>query len=158
LAAEDVDPLLDIYRRAHPAESPSDLYFRIRTDRTMRYRVLEQAELKLAQADPVYLYSFNWNTPLGEGKLRAFHTADLPLEMRVVLNPEAEGLSQQLASAWASFARSANPNNALLPHWPAYDLTKRATMLFDIPDCGVVNDPDQEAREFLRDRPAKDVL
>ncbi|MHB1356186.1 MAG: carboxylesterase family protein, partial [Anaerolineae bacterium] len=99
-----------------------------------------------------------WNTPLGEGRMRAFHTADLPLEMRVVLYPEAEGLSRQLASAWASFARCGNPNNDLLPDWPAYTLSERATMQFDIPSCSVVNDPDKKARLFLRDKPLMGVL
>ncbi|MHB1356187.1 MAG: carboxylesterase/lipase family protein, partial [Anaerolineae bacterium] len=56
LAAADVDPLIAIYRRAHPAETPSDLYFRIRTDRTMRHKAVAQAELKLVQGDPVYVY------------------------------------------------------------------------------------------------------
>jgi len=158
LNAADTASLVDIYRRAHPAESASDLYFRIRTDRTMRSRVYAQAELKLAQGDPVYMYYFSWNTPDGNGELRAFHTADLPLEMRIVLHPEAEELSKQLASAWAGFARDGNPGSALLPSWPRYDLEKRAVMVFDIPSCSVVNDPDREAREFLKDRPFEGVL
>ena len=80
------------------------------------------------------------------------------LEMRIVLHPEAEELSKQLASAWAGFARDGNPGSALLPSWPRYDLEKRAVMVFDIPSCSVVNDPDREAREFLKDRPFEGVL
>jgi len=158
LSAADTGSLMELYRRLHPAESASDLYFRIRTDRTMRSRVYAQAELKLAQGDPLYMYYFSWNTPDGDGQLRAFHTADLPLEMRVVLHPQAEELSKQLASAWAGFARDGNPGSALLPAWPQYDLEKRATMVFDIPACTVVDDPDGEAREFLKDRPSDGVL
>jgi len=158
LTAGDVETLVGIYRRAHPRETPSDLYFRIRTDRTMRQRVTAQTELKLAQGDPVYMYYFSWNTPLADGRLRAFHTADLPLEMRVVLVPEAEGLSQQLASAWASYARTGNPHTPLLPDWPAYDTRDRATMVFDVPESRPVNDPDSEARAFLKGKASQEVL
>ena len=42
-----------------------------------------QAELKVAEGKSnVFVYYFQWNTPLDGGKLRAFHTSDLPLEMR----------------------------------------------------------------------------
>jgi len=38
-----------------------------------------QAEAKLAQqSGTVHMYYFAWNTGLAEGKLRAFHTAELP--------------------------------------------------------------------------------
>ncbi|MHB9033045.1 MAG: carboxylesterase/lipase family protein, partial [Anaerolineae bacterium] len=158
LSAADAGTLVDIYRRAYPQESPSDLYFRIRTDRTMRPGGVRQAELKAAQGDPVYMYSFNWNTPLIDGKLRAFHTAELPLAMRLVLYPEAEQLSRQLAAAWASFARNGNPNNPLLPEWPQYTPEQRTTMTFDIPTCSAVNDPNGEARKFLRGKRLKGVL
>jgi hypothetical protein len=52
------------------------------------------------------MYYFAWATPIYEGKLKSFHTAELPLAVRLVLNPEAEGLSKQIAGAWAAFART----------------------------------------------------
>ncbi len=159
IAEADVEPLLALYRRDHPHESPSDLYFRIRTDRTLRPRAVRQAELQLAQgAANVYMYYFSWNTPCGEGRVRAFHTAELPLAMRLVRYPESEQLSRQISGAWAAFARSGNPSHKELPVWPAYTIPQRATMIFDAAQSRVVNDPDGDERLFLRERLLPDVL
>lgn len=159
IAEADVETLLALYRRDHPQESPSDLYFRIRTDRTMRQRAVRQAELKLAQGGAnVYMYYFSWNTPCGEGKVRAFHTAELPLAMRLVRYPESEQLSRQISGAWAAFARSGNPSHSGLPVWPAYATPQRATMIFDAAQSRVVNNPDGDELLFLRDRPLPGVL
>ena len=100
-----------------------------------------------------------WNTPLGDGnkKIKAFHTCDLPLTMRLVRFPESEQLSKQLSAAWAAFARTANPGTKDL-RWPAYTLSHRATMIFDAANSAVVNDPDREERIMLRDRPSGGLL
>jgi para-nitrobenzyl esterase len=154
-----IDPLLALYRHAYPAESPVDLFFRITTDRGARWNATRQAELRIAQGGAdVYTYYFNWNTPCGEGRLRAFHTAELPLALRLVAQPEVEPLSRQISDAWVAFARSGNPNHAGLPRWPAYTLAERATMVFDLPNSAVVNDPDSEMRRMLRDYPAGSLL
>jgi hypothetical protein len=99
------------------------------------------------------------NTPLGEGtlKIKSFHTCDLPLTMRLVLFPESEQLSRQLSGAWAAFARTGSPSQKGL-EWPAYTLAERATMIFDGPKSGVVNDPDRDERLLVRDRPSAGPL
>jgi len=110
-----------------------------------------QAELKIEQGKAnVYLYQFNWATPLYGGKLGAFHTAEMPLAMRIVPYPEADELSKQMSAAYAAFARTGNPSHRGLPEWPAYTVAKRAVMFWDVPKCYVVNDPDSEERVFLR--------
>ena len=111
-----------------------------------------QAERKAAQGKaPVYMYAFEWNTPIADGTkaVKAFHTAELPLAMRLVKYPESEALSKQIAGAWAAFAKSGNPNHKGLPAWPAFDAQKRATMLFNTPSR-VVNDPNREQRALLK--------
>ncbi|HYI93605.1 MAG TPA: carboxylesterase family protein [Bryobacteraceae bacterium] len=160
IAEPDVDSLLALYRRDHPNESPSDLYFRISTDRGVRRNAIRQSELKLEQGKAnVYMWYFQWNTPLGEGskKIRSFHTCDLPLAMRLVRFPESERVSRELSSAWAAFARSGNPSTKTLP-WPAYTASQRATMIFDAAKSGVVNDPNREERIMLHDRPSGSLL
>ena len=153
-----VEPLLALYRRDHPDESPSDWYFRISTDRGARRNAAKQAELKLAEGNArVFVYYFQWNTPLDGGKLRAFHTSDLPLEMRLTLYPETERLSRQLSGAWAAFARTGSPSQKSLA-WPAYTLEQRATMVFDAKESKSVNDPDREERLMLRDLPSGGLL
>jgi para-nitrobenzyl esterase len=142
------------YRQDYPAETPSDLYFRISSDRGGRRNAIAQAEAKVKQpgAD-VYMYHFSWNTPVLDGKLRAFHTAELPLAMRLVFYPQAENLSRQIAGAWAGFARTGNPNHSGLAHWEPYSITKRATMVFDLPNPQLVYAPAKRELEMLAPYP-----
>jgi para-nitrobenzyl esterase len=99
------------------------------------------------------MYHFDWNTPLVEGKLRAFHTADLPLEMRLVCFAESDSLSRQLAGAWAAFARSGNPNHKGLPNWEPYSLERRATMSFDVNNTRLQHDPAGAEMRLLKPYP-----
>ena len=155
--ADKVGPVLELYRRDHPEKSPADLFFRISTDRGARRNAVRQAERKLAEGDtPVYMYYFQWDTPLEGGKLRAFHTADLPLEMRLALYPESEELSKRLSAAWAAFARTGDPSQPGLA-WPRYTLEERATMLFDA-ESRAVKDPDGDERRMLWDYPSGRML
>jgi para-nitrobenzyl esterase len=156
----DAGPLTALYRRDHPSDSPTDLYFRISSDRGARRNAIRQAELKAEQGKAnVYMWYCRWNTPLGEGKLKikSFHTCDLPLTMRLVRYPESEQLSKQLSGAWAAFARTGNPSQKGLK-WPAYTLTERATMIFDGPKSEVIKDPDRAERLMVRDRPSSGPL
>jgi para-nitrobenzyl esterase len=159
IPATDAGTLLEAYHREHPKESPSDLYFRFSTDRGARWNAAKQAELKLEQGRAnVYVYYFAWNTPCGEGKLRAFHTAELPLAMRLVRYPEAEELSKQISGAWAAFARNGRPDHAGLPKWRPYSTRQRATMIFDAGRTEVVDDPDAETRALLAKYPSRGLL
>jgi para-nitrobenzyl esterase len=141
--SEDMaEAILNKYRDGYPKDTASDLYFRIAADRGFRRNAIAQAELKLQQKNgDVYMYNFGWNTPVDGGRLRAFHTAELPLAMRLVLNPEAEELSKQIAGAWARFARAGDPNHEGLPHWEKYSVAKRSTMVFDVGKTALVSHP-----------------
>jgi para-nitrobenzyl esterase len=151
MSQADVASLLALYRRDHPQDTPSLLYFRILADRGATRNAVTQAELKMEQGKAnVYIYQFDWATPLYGGKLGAFHTAEMPLAMRIVLYPEADELSKQMSATYAAFARTGNPNHRGLPEWPAYTIAKRAVMFWDVPKCCVVNDPDSEERVFLK--------
>jgi para-nitrobenzyl esterase len=50
-----------------------------------------------------------------------------------------------MMAAYLAFARSGDPNHRGLPHWPKYDLSKRATMIFDRA-AHVENDPRRAER------------
>lgn len=153
--ADKVDALIAKYRELHPQETASDIYFMIAADRGARTNAIAQAELKLQQASgDVYMYNFAWATPIYGGKLKSFHTSELPLAMRLVLNPEAEGLSKQVAGAWAAFARVGNPNRPGLPHWEKYSLERRATIVFDADNTKLVLDPEHEELAMLKNLPA----
>lgn len=158
ISRNKVDDVILLYKRAHPGESPSDLYFRISTDRGVRWKATRQAELQLARGKAnVFMYYFQWNTPLFEGKLRAFHTADLPLLMRLTYNPESEQLSKQISGAWTAFARTGNPSQKGFK-WPAYTLEERQTMIFDIDKSVSVEDPHREERILMQNLRSKSFL
>jgi para-nitrobenzyl esterase len=142
MSQDKAEAIIDKYREGYPTDTASDLYFRIAADRSFRRNAIAQAELKLQQkGGDVYMYNFAWNTPVGGVRLRAFHTAELLLAMRLVFNPEAEELSQQIAGAWARFARTGDPNHEALPHWEKYSVAKRSTMVFDVGKTALVSQP-----------------
>lgn len=90
---------------------------------------------------PVYQYFVEYDSPwpMGEGYRCAWHTADLPLQFRVVLHPESEALSRLMAHAWAAFIRTGNPATDALP-WPAFTPDTRQVMVFD-DESSVKTDP-----------------
>lgn len=81
--------------------------------------------------------------------LRTFHTSDLPLTMRMVLQPVAEPLSKRLASAFANFARRGDPNGLGVPMWPRYERTQQPIMIFDRDVAPAGPDPERAARSQL---------
>jgi para-nitrobenzyl esterase len=146
-----LDKLISLYREPRPRATPSDLFFEIASDRTFGKNATEQAERKAEQGgSPIFKYYFTYNTPIDDGRYRAFHTAELPLVLRLVKFPETEALSRHLSAAWASFARAGNPNHAGLPDWPAFDLKSRATMVFDAQKNTLIDDPGREKRLFWK--------
>ena len=56
-------------------------------------------------------------------------------------------LAAKVSGAWVAFARTGNPSQKGLA-WPAYNATKRATMILD-DKCEVVDDPRKEVRLTL---------
>jgi len=58
--------------------------------------------------------------------------------------PMARALAGKMSRSWSGFARNGNPDASGLPHWPAYALDTRATMVFDN-ESKVVNDLDHVA-------------
>jgi para-nitrobenzyl esterase len=59
--------------------------------------------------------------------------------------PVAHDLSRRMSATWAAFARSGKPDNPAIPHWPAYTLAERSTMIFNR-ECSVASDYGGEAR------------
>jgi para-nitrobenzyl esterase len=66
---------------------------------------------------------------------------------------EARRMCQDLASTWAAFARTGDPNNVRIPHWPRFDAAARATLVFER-QTRIEKDPYGEQREFWLGMPA----
>lgn len=107
-----------------------------------------QAMAKAQQGGaPVYHYLVEYDTPsvMNANYRCAWHTADLPLQMRIVLHPEQESLSKLMAHSWAAFIRTGNPSNDLLT-WPAFTADQRNVVVFD-EETTVQQDPLRPIRE-----------
>jgi para-nitrobenzyl esterase len=153
LPADAVEDVLAVYRTAYPRATPSDLFFLIASDLMFRRNAIVQAERKVDQgAAPAFMFYFTYGPPIEDGRFKAFHTAELPLALRLVYYPESDGLSRQIAGARAAFARTGNPSFPGVA-WPAYTLDQRATMVFDAPISQVTDDPDCMVRVRLQALP-----
>ena len=138
--------ILAAYRREDALQSPYLVQAQAFTDATRGNSML-QAERKAALGRaPAYMYVWNWATPAFDGKFGAVHGHDVEASFNLLRNPiggagmrEGRLMSDRLATTWAAFAATGNPNNALIPDWPAYDARHRATMIFDA-DMRVADD------------------
>jgi para-nitrobenzyl esterase len=155
---EQVDKVIAAYQAGRPGASNTDLFLIIASDATFRAGVVTEAERKAAQNKAaVYHYYFTWRSPVREGKLRSYHTLEIPFVFDNVdaaksmtgSGADRYALADKMSAAWVAFARSGNPNHKGLPAWAAYDGTKRATMIFDR-ECKVVNDPNGAEQKLLR--------
>ena len=130
------------YRDWHPEYSPADVFFAATTDsRSWRGQVIE-ADRRAVQppgSAPTYVFQFDWKTPIDGGKWGAHHGLDVPFVFdNAAITPHLVGtgetqqrLSDYMSRAWISFARSGNPNVEGLPLWPPFDVSRRATMVFN---------------------------
>jgi para-nitrobenzyl esterase len=152
-----VDQVIAAYRKGRPGVANTDLYLALASDATFRAGVVLEAERKAAQAKAaVYQYYFTWKSPVDDGKLRSFHTIEIPFAFDLVdvaqsmtgSGPERQALADKVSGAWVAFARTGNPNHKGLPTWTLFDNSKRATMLLDN-ECKVVNNPHGEEQRLL---------
>lgn len=157
LAGPHTDRVIETYRRLYPTASPAERLIATTTDCNFRVRSLILASRRVAKGRaPVWMYSFDWQTPVHEGRLKAPHAMDVPFAFDTIdltkltdLSPAARGLSSTMSGVWAAFARHGRPVSDAIPAWPAYDLKDKATLVLDSP-CRIDHDPRGEtARLWL---------
>ena len=154
----DLAEVIAMYRRTYPEYSASDVFFAATTDSRDWRPALVEVERRAALppgAAPTYSYELHWGSPV-DPKMKAHHALDLPLLMdNVTLSPrltgtgpEAYQMAEIISETYIAFAKTGNPNNPKIPHWPAYDLAKRSTMAFDLKPH-VIDDPRSEPRKMF---------
>ena len=156
---EDVAAIIAGYRELDPDADPADVYFEATTDARWLTGHVVQAESKVRQGGaPVYLYLFNWDTPVDGGKWRSPHALEIGFVFDNVANSESmSGIGEEqqrvadiMADTWIAFARTGNPNNPAIPEWKPYDLTERPVMVLDTtPE--LVNDARGQQRALFSD-------
>lgn len=139
------------YRRLYPHYSPSEVFFAATTAGRSWRGAVEELEARARQpagAAPTWAYQLDWGSPVEQGRLRAFHTLDIPLvfdnaglpDARTGGGDDAHALAATMSSALIAFARHGDPNAPGLSHWAPYALPRRSTMVFDL-HSRLVDDP-----------------
>jgi para-nitrobenzyl esterase len=165
-ASLPVPEVIAKYREWHPDYSATDVFFAVTTDsRSWRGQVIEADK---RAADPTaqpntWVYQLNWKTPVkapNGGSYGSPHTLDIPLGLdNVELSPgmvgsspedkaQAQKMADIVSETYIAFARNGTPDNPHAPHWPTFDLKRRATMIFDLP-ARIEDDPRGRERRYL---------
>lgn len=163
LAGDQADRVLQTYGRLYPGTSPAERLIAATTDCNFRLRSLLLAQRRVAQGGmtpgrgTVWMYSFDWRTPVHEGRLGAPHAMDVAFAFDTIdltnltdLSPAARTLAATMSGTWANFARDGVPSHATIPAWPAYTIADRATLVLDAP-CRIDNDPRGETRQLWQE-------
>jgi len=154
LIGNAADSAIQVYQKANPGATASDIYFLIASDYRYSGPVMKIAERRAALGKgPVYLYYFRWETPVDGGRLKSPHTIEIPFAFDNVQaakrltggGPEAMALADKVSDTWIAFAKTGNPNQPKMPRWPAFNARERPTMVFNT-ESRVDNDPIREQR------------
>jgi para-nitrobenzyl esterase len=148
------------YRDQFPGKSPYLLHAQIVTDAGFRRFAHAQAEAKASrQRAPVYMYLWQWVSPAFDGKFGAAHAMDVSAsfhnERDAILgsgSSEAQRMCRDLAPTWIAFAKTGDPNNAEIPHWPRFSASARDTLIFDR-NTRIERDPFGDLREIWHGLP-----
>jgi para-nitrobenzyl esterase len=152
---EGSEDVIEGFRAANPAATPSELFFLIGSEAMMGSYSRKIAQRKREQGRaPAYLYRFDWETPVAGGRLKSPHALEItfvfdhagePLAPRLAPDTaEVHALAADMSSRWIAFARTGDPNVGAL-NWPAYSAGERATMVFNS-QCRVEKDPSRQER------------
>ena len=104
-------------------------FTRDREDPIFRPLALKQAADRISAAcAPVYLYRFNWESPVLDGVLGSTHCLEIPFVFDNVLlhrtftggAEDAVELGHRVSELWTSFARTGRPAASGMPVWLPY--------------------------------------
>jgi para-nitrobenzyl esterase len=153
IAGAHAGRVIELYGQLYPELGPAERLIAVTTDRNFRIRSLVLAQRRAAlRRGPVWMYSFEWETPVLGGKLKSPHAMDVPFTFNTLDltnatggSAEAQALADTMSSVWAAFARNGTPDHPSIPTWPVYDATSRATLMLDR-TCRIENDPRGQTR------------
>jgi para-nitrobenzyl esterase len=150
--------VLAAFRRRTPNAKPFDVWSRIAAS-SVRQSALAQAAAKAAAGRaPAYVYWFTWQTPILDGRPRAFHCSEIAFvfdntdrcENMTGGGADARALAAIMSEAWIHFARTGDPNHAGMPKWPAFSTSTSPTMIFDN-RTRAENGPDADEQRSVAD-------
>ena len=161
----DIDPAIVIagYRRLYPHYTPSEVFFAATTAGRSWRGAVEELEARARQQPgvaPTWAYQLDWASPLEGGRLRAFHTLDIPLVFDNIGQPgsrtgdgaDAQAMADAMSEALLALARHGDPNHRGIARWEPYSSARRQTLLFDVPPS-LADDPRGGERRFWQQAP-----
>jgi para-nitrobenzyl esterase len=137
------------FKQRTPNVKPFDIWSHIAAS-TVRENAIKQCKAKAALGKaPAYLYWFTWQTPILDGRPRAFHCAEIAFafdnidrcEKMTGGGPDARALAAKVSDAWIHFARTGDPSHPGIPKWTPFSPETVPTMIFDN-RTELVNNPD----------------
>lgn len=160
--------IVALYREWYPDYSASDVFFAATTAFLSWHGSVLEGERRAAQSragfrsgtGPTWVYEFDWNSPVEDGKWGASRAMDLPflfdnLPLAAAMvggSLVARQLAGEMADSLITFAATGDPNNSAIPKWSRFDLTGRATMCWNIVS-EVKSDPRGEERKLITQVP-----
>jgi para-nitrobenzyl esterase len=141
--------VIEAYRAARSDRPAHEAIAAMETDRMFRVPAVRLADAQAAHNPDVWMYRFDWRTPVFGGMLGACHALELPFVFDTLSSPLAasfcgpeapQALADAVHGAWVAFATNGNPGHEGLPAWPRYETAERSTMLFGS-SCTVVEQP-----------------
>jgi para-nitrobenzyl esterase len=145
--------VVEAYAKAFPGRKPTEIWSLVSST---RQNVVALADAKSKQPAAVYVAWFDWQPPMLDGRMGAFHCIDICFWFHntdLMLSHTGGGarprkLATKTAGALVQFMKTGDPNGGGLPPWPRYSSAQGETMVLD--DVSQVrNDPDREARKAL---------
>lgn len=148
------------YRRWYPAYSAGDVFFAVTTAFRSWHGMVIESDRRAAQHGPTWAYNFAWKSPVDGDKWGAPHTMDIPfafdnVEIAASMTggeANAQKVADRVSNTFIAFARTGDPNNKTIPHWPHYELQHRPTMIWDSVSR-VEDDPRGEERKLINQAP-----
>ena len=139
LPNHDSQKIIAGYKKINANADAVDILFEATSDARWLAGHRVQAQRKVQQGGaPVWLYLFDWDTPVDGGKWRSPHALDIGFvfdnvrysESMSGSGPEQQRVADIMADTWIAFARNGNPNNPNLPTWRPYNLNTQPVMVF----------------------------
>lgn len=134
---EVADEIGEHYPAGDDDAEATEAWLELYADGAFTYAMRAWARSMATVPSDAYLYWFTWAPPVPDSeRYGAFHAAEIGyvfgnVDLFDAVPTDADrALSDQMASIWAQFARTGNPNGEGLPEWPAYTRENEAYMEF----------------------------
>jgi len=158
LFGERANGILALYEAQQyeaPLSTPWEAFL---TDRTFRMPAIRVAEQQAKHNAAVWMYRFDWPTPVYGGVLGACHALEIPFVFNTLRHSSTailtggadapQSIADAMHATWITFAHGKDLTHIQgLPQWPRYDEGQRATMLFNT-ECSTRNDPQAVTRQL----------